>query len=608
MSEVKTLDDVVSMLATEKYYWVQTKDDDGFWIKAADTINSYFLREVKMDARKFARNILNRIDKHSTRNVTEVLNRLQEMNTFKIKEFDADPTVIHFNNKIFFVRENLLLPRRSLSSDQYIQVQKLQDTHNIKSFIMIPFDFPDGETLCNNPPAQVIAAATGQATLPKAPTTAEIPDCPKFKAFLAKIIPNQTALMWEWIAYLLTPGVYMKKAVFMIGETDTGKTTLVTILRHVIGFENCAEETFHALCSSPFSRGNLEGKLLNYDDDVSGLVIRDPAEFKKLTGDIWLRVERKYMNQYIVKNTCKLMFSTNKIPLIEHLDNATANRIILFFFNHQFTNAEKDPGFVESIINDPREIQGILYNALKALPVLLQRKRFETMDIASVLHFLRMAIEPVYMFLCMCCVGIIEDFKEKAKAKTKNPGEEPEREKSAWKTYSVDSETLFDEFTTWAAATGREGKDKESRISTQNKFTGILRQYGILSSVDRVPIANPVDGKKSRTIRVYHGVKFRPDFDQYKEKCYPENIDDLMPQTLKEAMERAQNAKGTPDEAQAEEDLQAMINAELLSRERTAKKVAEYMKKQESEKFTENRPDDEFEINEEPRPDDNDDI
>lgn len=506
--EIKTLDDVVTALALERYYWVVTKDDEGFWVKAADQINSYFKQDVKMSIRKAARNILQRCIgtpgreplSHSTRNVNEVLNRLQELNTWTIRDFDADHRVVHFKNCLYFTEKQLFLPRNKLTNEQYVQMQNLQDTYNIRTFILVPWDFP----------------------FDREPGTPE-PDCPRFKKFLETAIPRQQALMWDWIACLLIPGVFLKKSVFMIGETDTGKTTLVKILRAVLGRDNCAEETFHGLCDNPFCRGNLEAKLLNYDDDVSGLTIKDPGEFKKITGDDTLRVEKKHMNAFHVKNTCKMMFSTNKIPYITNLDPATANRILLFFFGHQFTTEEKDPEFDRHVIDEKTEMHGILWNAMKALPILLKRKHFESMDIHNVLHYLRMAIEPVYEFLSQCCQGIIDDMKARTGKTTPIPLAE-----QVWKEYVSPSDTIFDEFTTWAATTG-----KESKIDTVNKFTGAIRRYGVLCSTDRVPRVAKDGGKASSVVvRTYHYIKLRDDYEEYKQAGYPDRVADLLPPEL----------------------------------------------------------------------------
>jgi len=532
--EIKSLDDVVTALAIERYYWVETKDDEGFWVKAADQINSYFQRDVKMSIRKAARSILMRMPvvpgkagHNSTRNVNEVLNRLQELNTWKIRDFDADHRVIHFKNCIYFCESAAFLPRNNLTPEQYVQMQNLQDKYNIRTFILIPWDFPYAAFI-----ASMLAAGTPPPTGTAPAVGSLLPDCPKFKRFLEKAIPKQQSLMWDWIACLLIPGVSMKKSVFMIGETDTGKTTLVKILRAVLGRDNCAEETFHGLCDNPFCRGNLEAKLLNYDDDVSGLTIKDPGEFKKITGDDVLRVERKHMNAFYVTNTCKMMFSTNKIPHITNLDTATANRILLFFFGHQFTVDEKDPEFDRSVIDNQAEMQGILVNAMKALPDLLKRKHFESMDIHNVLHYLRMAIEPVYEFLSQCCTGIVDDLKART-GKALPPASD-----RLWKDYISPSDTIFDEFSTWAAMTG-----KESKIDTPNKFTGVVRRYGILCSSDRVPKPATVKGERatSVTVRTYHYVKLRENFDgftdiksfeEYKAAGYPDKIEDLLPPEL----------------------------------------------------------------------------
>jgi len=511
MENILTLDDVVSQLASQRFYWVQTSDDEGFWVKAGDEIGSYFERDIKMEIRKICRGILNRmgnspskpVDHQSTRNVNEVLNRLQEINTFHIEDFDADPHVIHFTNGLLFTEgDRCFIPRKGLTADQYEAIQNLQSDYSIKTFIMIPWNYP------------VVKLGDPE------------PDCPRFMKFLNLAIPKQIPMMWEWLGYLLLPTTRMKKSVFMVGDTDTGKTTLVKILRYILGLENCTDESFHGLCSNAFSRANLIAKLLNYDDDVSGLKIKDPGEFKKLTGDERLRVEAKHKDAYYVYSTCKLMFSTNHIPYIENLDMATANRILLFFFQHQFTNEEKDPCFVENLVNDKKEMEGIIYKAVKALPALLNRKYFITMDTAHVMHYLRLAIDPVYMFLNLHCNGIIGKTRAMLKREPMDPAD------ADYKDFVVPASMIYDAFTTWAAYTG---KDTRDLVKSQNKFTGCLRVYGIMYSKDKAD----VNGKKE-TVETYHYIKLKDNFKESADMGFEnesQEFGNLIPDYLQVAKE-----------------------------------------------------------------------
>lgn len=76
------------------------------------------------------------------------------------------------------------------------------------------------------------------------------------------------------------------KMLFIYGSGGTGKSTLINILREMIGADNYSAVTLQYLMQERFAKIGLYRKTANFDTDAKPQYLADGATLKMLTGRI----------------------------------------------------------------------------------------------------------------------------------------------------------------------------------------------------------------------------------------------------------------------------------------------------------------------------------
>ncbi len=174
--------------------------------------------------------------------------------------------------------------------------------------------------------------------------------------------------------YALTPKQAAKVFFFLVGETDTGKTTFIEWLRALVGEEMYSMETIQDLTENRFSPAGMEGKLLNAPDELKNLTLKNVETLKAFTGgkDTY-RVERKMVNAYQALITATLAFACNSLPSVkEDVGDAFYNRLRIIPFDAELEEDEKDPALRDEWPHDPDVMQAFLRLAADNLAELQQ--------------------------------------------------------------------------------------------------------------------------------------------------------------------------------------------------------------------------------------------
>ncbi len=208
--------------------------------------------------------------------------------------------------------------------------------------------------------------------------------CPTFDRFLAYVLPDERAreLALEAMGYALTPTNPHQVAFVLVGEGENGKSTLLGVLRTMLGDPNVAAETLQRLTDGRFSAAELWGKLANLAADIPDAPVRHTGAFKMLTGGDLISTERKHRDPFRFVWGGKAFFSCNKLPEVEDDTHAFWRRWIVLLFSVRIAEQEKDPQLLEKL---KVELPGILNRALDALRRLQARGRFDVPEtVASV--------------------------------------------------------------------------------------------------------------------------------------------------------------------------------------------------------------------------------
>jgi P4 family phage/plasmid primase-like protien len=201
--------------------------------------------------------------------------------------------------------------------------------------------------------------------------------CKEIDKFLNNIVKNKEEL-YEITALSILPHYKLSKAIILYGENNNGKSKFLRLLEATLGSENIANESLHDLCSDPHSSIELNNRLANIYSDLPKNAINDTNKLKVLTGEDYISGHKKFKNRIKFKNTAKLYFSCNELPIIKNKDGGTYKRLHLINFPYYFkpkeqiTKEEKKNGMVkpedknilEKIINE-KELSGFFNEIIK---------------------------------------------------------------------------------------------------------------------------------------------------------------------------------------------------------------------------------------------------
>ncbi len=197
----------------------------------------------------------------------------------------------------------------------------------------------------------------------------------KTKAFFDQVLtPEQRTIVEEWMGYYFYRNYQFKKAIIFVGEGDTGKTTLLEVITHLIGADNISSISLHKMSADKFSAAHLNQKHANIVDELSADDVSDTGAFKMATGDGSIVGEHKFGNQFIFHNFSKFTFACNKIPDVKDRDDdAYFNRWMVVRFENKIE--KKIPNFIKTLQTD-EERSGLFNLAMEGLARLLKQERF----------------------------------------------------------------------------------------------------------------------------------------------------------------------------------------------------------------------------------------
>lgn len=203
----------------------------------------------------------------------------------------------------------------------------------------------------------------------------ETAHCPKTLAFFDQILTEeQRPTIQEWLGYYFYRFYAFKKAIIFVGEGDTGKTTLLETIVHMLGRDNLSSVSLQKMTSDKFAAAHLYEKHGNLVDELSAKDISDTGNFKIATGGGSISGEYKFGNQFSFQNFSKFTFACNKIPDVKDFeDEAYFNRWMVIRFENPIT--KKIPNFIESLKTE-EERAGLFNFAMEGLRRLLEQGHF----------------------------------------------------------------------------------------------------------------------------------------------------------------------------------------------------------------------------------------
>ena len=199
--------------------------------------------------------------------------------------------------------------------------------------------------------------------------------CPLWEKTLLEIFENdvqKVGLLQEFIGYCITPDISHKKALLLLGDTDSGKSTILNILRLMLGAKNCSSVPLKYL-SHPQYTPMMINKFANIDADVAKDAQSYEAEFKIITSGEPISCNQKFVETFEFVPRCKIVLAANIFPTITDHSSAFYSRLILIPCNRRFSEQEKNRNLVKQLTE---ELAGIFNWAVVGLRRLNERGMF----------------------------------------------------------------------------------------------------------------------------------------------------------------------------------------------------------------------------------------
>jgi len=189
---------------------------------------------------------------------------------------------------------------------------------------------------------------------------------------------EKAACLQEYVgACLVGLGARLKKAVIFSGDTDSGKSTLLSVLQSIFP-QGAVAAVRPGDFGNDYHRAQLVGVLANFVSELPETDWLEPSAFKALTGDDLINARNPYGRPFSFTSVAGHIYAANSLPRINDRSEASWNRLVVLTFPHRFhlmpTEGQRQAirGLARDIVNEERE--GVVAWAVEGLRRLLANK------------------------------------------------------------------------------------------------------------------------------------------------------------------------------------------------------------------------------------------
>lgn len=250
--------------------------------------------------------------------VNEVYNNLiTDINFISQEELNNNEDIINFRNGLYNIKSKELIPH----------------TPNIITTIQIPCDWNESEEI----------------------------NAPIFLSYIDKLTNGDNGkksllLQFMGACFSSIKGYRFKKALFLVGDGDTGKSQLKSLTEKILGKGNYTSVDLKEL-EDRFGTSMIYNKRLSGSSDMSFVSVKELKQFKKITGGDSIFTEFKGMQGFDQIYNGLLWFCCNKLPKFSG-DNGlwVYNRIIVIRCNNVIPKNQQDKYLLDKMFNERESI------------------------------------------------------------------------------------------------------------------------------------------------------------------------------------------------------------------------------------------------------------
>lgn len=264
-----------------------------------------------------------------SKDINEVLYELKtEMNFVEYEDLNNNEDIINFQDGLYNIKTNELLPH----------------TPDILSTIQIPAKYED----IKNAPA----------------------DAPVFFDYMMTLCDDDIEtfeLLMQCLGVAIS-NVYAyrtKKALFLVGQGNTGKSQLKRLAEYLVGYNNVSNIDLKKV-NDKHGTASLYQKRLAGCNDMSYQRIEDMSIFKQLTGGDAIEIDFKFKNSFNFLFKGFLWFNCNKLPRFGgDTGKWVYERIMPVFCNNVIPKEKQDPMLFEKMLKEKNTILALAIQELQ---------------------------------------------------------------------------------------------------------------------------------------------------------------------------------------------------------------------------------------------------
>lgn len=183
--------------------------------------------------------------------------------------------------------------------------------------------------------------------------------------------------LFELMGYIMQPYKNIPTWVYLAGAGDNGKTLFLRILGRLLG-PLAVHKAINDLDTKRDSHAleAIIGKLAVIDEDVCAKTLLPADMLKKISENKPMTANPKFKRPVDFENTATVIFAANEHPKVNDLSHGLRRRAMVVDFNRTFTEADKDKNLYDKIVNQQKELPGILNQCLYGLQRLRARGSF----------------------------------------------------------------------------------------------------------------------------------------------------------------------------------------------------------------------------------------
>lgn len=195
----------------------------------------------------------------------------------------------------------------------------------------------------------------------------------QWRDFLHTVMPGDdpVELGYELMAYLLMPPKGRRRAVYLKGPSQTGKSTFIrNFVEGVMGESTVKSYPLQDLEENDHALAELLGSTLNVCADLPSRPMKGTSIFKQITGGDWMMAEKKYKDPFRFKPHCHLLFSGNGPIKAPDAGEAFWSRWHVVPFDTKVgreTGRHVEEEQLDAALQDPEQLSALLNEILRVL-------------------------------------------------------------------------------------------------------------------------------------------------------------------------------------------------------------------------------------------------